>query len=134
MKKTLLIFVLIFTSANGYSQVDRISDMQKMGQAMKDIQSGFFYNNLDMVTIGANDLKNAISKLTPEKREFDINDPYEEWLSNNNIMTKRIQRKMILDADTIISRFSDGDAAQALQHYTKIAKQCMKCHVELRQW
>ncbi len=136
MKKLLFGVIAIgtFSFAEEYTQSDRILDMQKMAQAMQDIQSGFFYNNLDIVKAGAKDLKETIIKVRPIDSEVNNKDIYEKWLNNNLRMTNKIQKKIIKKSDTIVERFSDGDAVQALQAYSKISNQCMKCHVNLRKW
>ncbi len=136
MKKVLLgmtvASMLLF--ANGYTQADRILDMQKMAQAMQDIQSGFFYNNADIVKVGVKDLKETIVKVRPTDEEVNNKDIYEKWLNNNLRMTNKIQKKIKKKAEDIEERFTDGDAVQALQAYSKISGQCMKCHVNLRKW
>ncbi len=136
MKKVLVSYVALLTLgfANDYTQADRILDMQKMAQAMQDIQSGFFYNNLDIVKAGAEDLGKTIVKIRPIKKEVENKDVYERWMNNNSAMTKRIQRNIESRAEVIIKRFENGDPRQALQEYAKITEQCMKCHVSLRKW
>ncbi len=140
MKKLLLKLTITaalattLASAEGYSQVDRILDMQKMAQAMQDIQSGFFYNNIDIVKVGIKDLKETIIKIRPIDAEVNNKDIYEKWLNNDLKMTNKIQKKIRKKADDIEERFTDGDVVQALQAYSKIANQCMKCHIRLRKW
>ena len=136
MKKLVVgcVAIMTFGFAEGYTQADRVLDMQKMAQAMHDIQDGFFYNNLDIVKAGAEDLKSAIVKIRQTKTEVDNKDVYERWMNNNTAMTKRIQRSIEQKSDDIIARFSDGDATQALQVYGKISSECMKCHISLRKW
>ena len=140
MKKLLLKLTITaalattLASAEGYSQGERILDMQKMAQAMQDIQSGFFYNNADIVKAGVKDLKETIVKIRPIDAEVNNKDIYEKWLNNNMKMTNKIQKKIKRRADDIEERFSDGDAVQALQAYSKISSQCMKCHINLRKW
>jgi hypothetical protein len=136
MKKLVAVCVIMMTCgfAEEYTQADRIFDMQKMAQAMQDIQSGFFYNNLDIVKAGAKDLKETVVKIGPIKKETENKDVYERWMTNNTAMTKRIQRNIEQDTDDIVARFSAGDATQALQFYSKISSECMKCHVRLRKW
>ena len=136
MKKILVgcLMVVNFGFAEVYTQADRIYDMQKMAQAMQDMQAGFFYNNLDIVKAGAKDLKETIVKIRPIKKEIENKDVYERWMDNNTAMTKRIQRKIEQNTDDIVARFSSGDATQALQYYSKISSECMKCHVRLRKW
>ncbi len=136
MKKLLLIPVILFacTGANAYTQSERILDMQKMAQAMQDIQLGFFYNNLDIVKDGVKTLKETVVKIGPTHAEITDSDIYEKWLNNNVKMTKKIQKKIIRKANDIEKRFSDADPKQALQAYNSISEQCLKCHVELRKW
>jgi len=136
MKKVLVAFLTTLSVglAGDYTQGDRILDMQKMAQAMQDIQSGFFYNNVDIVKAGAEDLKKTIVKIRPVKKEVENKDVYERWLNNNTAMTHRIARNIERRTETIIKRFENGDPRQALQEYGKITEQCMKCHISLRKW
>ena len=136
MRKLLLGLMLTssLVLAEGYKQGDRILDMQKMAQAMQDIQSGFFYNNEDIVNVGVKNLKETIIKIRPIDSEVNNKDIYEKWLNNNMRMTNKIQKKIKRRAEDIEERFSDGDAVQALQAYSKISGQCMKCHISLRKW
>jgi hypothetical protein len=108
--------------------------MRKMAQAMQDIQSGFFYNNLDIVKDGVKTLKETVVKIGPTHSEITNSDIYEKWLGNNVRMTKKIQKKIVRKAEDIEERFSNGDPKQALQAYNKISQQCLKCHVQLRKW
>lgn len=136
MKKVLVI-LLIWSGigfAEKYTQADRILDMQKLAQAMQDIQSGFFYNNLDIVKAGAKDLKHAIVNVGMTVKEKDTKDIYERWLNNHTAMTMRIQMRIRKYADDIVERFEDGDATQALHIYNRVSAECMKCHTNLRQW
>ena len=131
---TLLLIGTNIVMAKGYTQADRIADMQKMAQAMQDIQSGLLYNNLDIIKAGTSVLKDTIIKVRPIDEEVNNKDIYEKWLNNNLKMTNKIQKKIRNKADTLEERFADGDAVQALQEYSKIIGQCMKCHVRLRKW
>jgi len=120
--------------SEGYTQAKRIADMQKMAQAMQDIQSGFFYNNVDIVRDGAKTLKATIVNVGPTIEEITNKDIYEQYMQNGEKMTLKIKRKIERRAQEVIDRFESGDAVQALQAYSKIAQQCMKCHVRLRKW
>lgn len=136
MKKILIVpsIILAMSSANAYTQEERILDMQKMAQAMQDIQSGFFYNNLDILKDGVKTLKETVVRITPTHSEITDSDIYEKWLRNNVKMTKKIKKKIIRRADDIQERFANGDPKQALQAYNSINEQCLKCHVQLRKW
>jgi len=136
MKKLLLIpiFASTFASAEGYTQADRILDMQAMAQAMQDIQSGFFYNNIDIVKDGVKVLSTTIEKVRPIDAEVNNKDIYEQWLNNDLKMTNKIRKKIKNKSKDLEERFESGDAVQALQAYSKITQQCLKCHVRLRKW
>ena len=136
MKKICILCMAILTVgwSEGYTQGDRILDMQKMAQAMQDIQSGFFYNNLDIVIAGTKDLKETILKIGPTQVETNSKDFYERWMNNNTAMTTRTQKKIIKYSDTMVERFKDGDAIQALNVYNRVTAECMKCHISLRKW
>ncbi|WP_295419578.1 hypothetical protein [Sulfurovum sp.] len=129
-----LMMATTFASAEGYTQGDRILDMQKMAQAMQDIQSGLLYNNVDIVKAGTKVLKETIIKIRPIDSEVNNKDIYEKWLQNDLKMTNRIQKKIRSHASTLEERFTDGDAVQALQEHSKVLGECMKCHVRLRKW
>ena len=136
MKKICIICMAFLTLgwSEGYTQGERILDMQKMAHAMQDIQSGFFYNNLDIVIAGTKDLKEAIVKVGPTHTEKNSKDVYERWMNNNTAMTARIQKRIIKYSDTMVERFKDGDAIQALNVYNRVTAECMKCHISLRKW
>ncbi len=136
MKRLLLVPIIATTMsfASGYTQADRILDMQKMAKAMESIQTGFFYNNLDIVKEGTKVLKETIIKVRAIDSEVNNKDIYEKWINNNLKMTNKIRKKIIQKAEDIEDRFKSGDAVQALQSYSKITQQCMKCHVQIRKW
>ena len=120
--------------AEEYTQANRILDMQKMAQAMQDIQSGFFYNNLDIVTAGAEDLKKTVVKIKATKAEKTTKDVYEKWMNNASAMTGRTQKRIQKYSETMLERFKEGDVKQALNVYNRITTECLKCHTSLRKW
>jgi len=136
MKKVLITCMTFVTLglAEDYTQANRILDMQKMAQAMQDIQSGFFYNNLDIVTAGAEDLKTTIVKVRAIKSELNTKDVYEKWMNNSTMMTGRTQKRIERYANDIVEHFKGGDAQYALNVYNRVAAECMKCHTSLRKW
>ncbi len=117
-----------------YTQEDRIKDMQIMAGAMQDIQNGFFYNNFDMIKIGGALLTDTIMRVEPPLEEKEETDVMTRFLNNKVKMTNSTKKKIKNKTQTMIERFRDGDPTQALQNFTKITKECMKCHTQLRKW
>ncbi len=121
-------------SAGPYTQKDRVADMQTMAKAMEEIQTGFFYNNFDMIKEGTGTLSDTIVKIQPPLEEEEEKDVMTRYMNNKVKMSNKIKKKINNKTRVILERFRDGDAVQALQAYTKIAKQCMECHTQLRKW
>jgi hypothetical protein len=121
-------------SAGQYTKKERILDMQTLASAMQEIQTGFFYNNFDMILEGTNTLVDTIEKVEPPLEEVEEKDVMTRYMNNKVQMSNKIKKKIRKKAKVIIQRFKDGDPVQALQAFTKITKQCMECHTQLRKW
>jgi len=108
--------------------------MKAMADAMNTIQSGFFYNNYETVVAGVTKLSDHIEKVQPPIEEVQEKNPMARYMNQKVKMTNKIVKKINQKALTILQRFKAGDSAQAMQAYTKIVGQCMKCHREIRHW
>ena len=135
MKKisiTLLLGTALFAGA--YTKSDRIKDMQTMAESMSTIETGFFYNNNDIVQNGALALSDAIRRIQPPLEEKEEKDPMARYMNNKVLFSNKIVKNIDKKAKIIIERFAIGDVQASVQAYTKIMKQCMKCHHEIREW
>jgi hypothetical protein len=136
MKKVMLGLLVVgsLMQAKPYTQADRIKDMNEMAHSMNVIQSGFFYNNYETVAAGVETLTATIANVKPPIEETTKQDVMERYMDKKFQMTNKIVKKINKKALTILERFKSGDSAQAVQAYTKIMGQCMKCHREIRNW
>jgi hypothetical protein len=136
LKKIILGLVVASAVAFGgsYTKEDRIKDMKEMAQAMNEIQSGFFYNSYDTVADGVTKLSDTIVRVKPPIEEAQEKNPMARYMNEKVKMTDKIVKKINQKSLTILQRFKSGDATQAVQAYTKIMGQCMKCHREMRHW
>ena len=136
MKKILVSLTLAASVvlATPYTKEDRINDMHEMASAMNTIQSGFFYNNFETVASGVENLSNAIERVKPPLEETEEKDLMTRYMNNKVQMTKKVVKTINRRSLDILERFRDGDSTQAVQAYTKILGQCMKCHRETRNW
>jgi len=133
MKKAFIALTISSTIVMAsYTQEDRIKDMQIMAGAMQDIQNGFFYNNFDMIKAGGVILADTIMKVEPPLEDKEETDVMTRFMNNKVKMTNTTKKKIKKKTQKMIERFRDGDATQALQNFTKITKECMKCHTQLR--
>jgi len=136
LKKIILGLVVAGTMAFGahYTKEDRIKDMNEMAHAMNVIQSGFFYNNYETVAAGVTQLTSTIERVKPPIEEVQEQDFMARYMNEKTKMSNKIVKKINRKALDILQRFKDGDSSQAVQAYTKIMGQCMKCHREIRNW
>lgn len=121
-------------SATSYTKEDRIKDMQTMASAMQDIQNGFFYNNFDMIKVGTAKLSDTIDKVEPPLEEVEEKDVMTRYVNNKVQISNSIKRRINKKTKVLLERFSQGDTVQAIHAFTKITKECMKCHTQLRDW
>ncbi|WP_373072713.1 cytochrome C [Sulfurimonas sp.] len=135
MKKIYLILVLITSIyAEAYTKQNRIDDMQKMAEAMSLIETGFFYNNKDIVRDGALKLSKAVVRVKPPLTKEESKEPLAKRVKLKIDLSNDIVSKIDEKAKTIYNRFDAKDARSSIQAYTSIVKQCMKCHYEIRHW
>jgi len=136
MKKIVLAVVLAGSMLYGstYTKEDRIVDMNEMANAMNEIQSGFFYNNYDVVSNGVVKLSEAVGRVKPPLEETEEKDVMNRYMNQKIQMTNKIVKKIDRRALIILQRFKEGDTSQALQAYTSIMGECTKCHREMRHW
>ena len=136
MKKLLLMLVVASSVvlAKPYTVEDRIHDMNEMASAMNIIQSGFFYNNYSTVEAGVAKLSSAVSRVKPPLEEVQEQDMLARYMNQKIQMSNKIVKNIDRRAVDILERFKDGDSSQAVQAYTKIMGQCLKCHREMRNW
>ncbi len=134
--KTILVALMssVILSAGTYTKESRIKDMQIMATAMQDIQNGFYYNNFDMIEVGATSLSGTINRVEPPLEELEEEDVMTRYVNNKVQITNKIKKNINRKIQTLLQRFKAGDPTQAIQAYTKITKQCMACHVQLRKW
>ena len=136
MKKIVLTIIIAgnVLIAAPYTKADRITDMNEMASAMNTIQSGFFYNNYETVEAGVAKLNSTIIKVQPPVEELEEMDLMTKYINQKIQMTGKIVKKINKKSRDILERFKSGDSVQAVQAYTKIMGQCIKCHRETRNW
>ncbi|NOR58485.1 MAG: cytochrome C, partial [Sulfurimonas sp.] len=90
--KKISIALLLGTAlfAGSYTKADRIKDMQTMAEAMSTIETGFFYNNNDIVQNGAIALSDAIRRVQPPLEVREEKDPMARYMNNKVVFSNKI--------------------------------------------
>ncbi len=128
MKKivtSMMVMSVLSMSLYGYSQADRVKDMQVMETAMAQIQKGILSNNDKMVVEGVDNLKKSTANVeVAPKWKMDYSPSYAKQ-QTENILTY---------ADKIKSSIGEDRKHSASKSYTKILNECISCHNKLRRW
>lgn len=136
MKKislTLLLATALLQAAP-YTKDDRVKDMQTMADAMTKIETGFFYNNKDIVNEGAMTLIDTINRVEPPIEDENTKDPLVKMMNRKVEVTNKIVKYINKKTRVMLERYKSGDPRQATQAYNKIMQKCMECHYKIRKW
>ncbi len=126
----LLLFLSTFAVAE-YTKEDRIADMQAMEKGMAEIQKGFLYNSKELIDSGVKMVRDRALTLQPP-RIGDTSLARDETYAF--MFARKQQRKIDSHAAKLAEKFAADDKYQAMNHFTKILKQCTACHTKLRKW
>ena len=128
MKKivtSMMVMSVLSMSLYGYSQEERVADMQAMEMAMAKIQKGILSNNDKMVVEGVDNLQKATANIeVAPKGDMDYGPSYAKQQSKN----------IMKYADKIKSNIEDDRKHSATSNYTNVLNECISCHNKLRKW
>ena len=122
---TLVTVSMLSISLYGYSQTDRVKDMQSMEAAMSEIQKGILYNNKELVIKGVENLKKAsvnIEVAPKDSMDFSVR------------FAKRQSENIMKYAQKIAKNIKDNHKHAATKNYTKVLNECISCHNKIRKW
>ena len=122
---TLVTVSMLSMSLYGYSQIDRVKDMQSMEAAMSEIQKGILYNNKKLMLEGVENLKKAsvnIEVAPKDSMDFSVR------------FAKRQSENIMKYAQKIEKNIKDNHKHAATKNYTKVLNECISCHNKIRKW
>jgi crotonobetainyl-CoA:carnitine CoA-transferase CaiB-like acyl-CoA transferase len=128
MKKivtSMMVMSVLSMSLYGYSNAERVTDMQAMEMAMAQIQKGILSNDDKMVVEGVDNLKKSTANVeVAPKGDMDYGPSFAKQQSKN----------IMKYADKIKSNIEDDRKHSATSNYTKVLNECISCHNKLRKW
>jgi hypothetical protein len=128
MKKivtSMMVMSVLSMSLYGYSNAERVTDMQAMEMAMAQIQKGILSNDDKMVVKGVDNLKKSTANVeVAPKGDMDYGPSFAKQQSKN----------IMKYADKIKSNIEDDRKHSATSNYTKVFNECISCHNKLRKW
>ncbi len=134
MKRSLLVVAFVscltLSAQAEYTDADRIEDMQKMEQAMVNIQKGILWNNPAILEEGVKTLKVTATGIKPPKKEVGALSAKNSY---NAKYTIKQGKKIAQYADDIARYMEESHRRLAAKSYLNVMNQCIACHNKIRE-
>lgn len=134
MKKVIAVIMMLTLAlslnATEYSKEDRLKDMRAMTKAMNNIQKTLIGKCKVCLNSGVMDLKTALRALDSIDAESYL--PKEQAgaykFANKTAKNIKIYAKAMQEA------YEQKDYFEAMDMYSLVQKQCVSCHMRVRDW
>lgn len=137
MKKalaSLALGVFIAGSLNAAEKADPrlelMKEMRTMMDAMEQIQRGGLYSSGDEMKQGVKKLQGTLKSLESEDVKAIL--PKDQVYAYK--FAQKTAHMLRLYSDDLIASVEAGRMDNALDDYTQLLKQCMSCHIRIRNW
>lgn len=137
MKKALAALALgtlLVGSLNAAEQRDPrlelMKEMRTMMDAMEQIQRGGLYSSTEEMKLGVKKLQGTLKSL--ESEEVKVILPKDQAYAYK--FAQKSAHMLRLYSDDLLTSVDAGRMDDALEDYTLMLKQCMSCHIRIRNW
>lgn len=136
MKKIITAIALVSLAAISLNaeQVDHRSmlmkDMRTMLEGMEQIQRGGFYSSKEDMKAGVKKLQGTLKTLESDEIKWIL--PKDQVYAYQ--FAQKTGRMLRLYSDDLITSIDAGRMDEALEDYNQLLKQCVSCHIRMRNW
>lgn len=136
MKKIIIAVALVSLAAISLNaeQVDHRSmlmkDMRTMLEGMEQIQRGGFYSSKEEMKAGVKKLQGTLKTLESAEIKWIL--PKDQVYAYQ--FAQKTGRMLHLYSDDLITSIDAGRMDEALEDYNQLLKQCVSCHIRIRNW
>ncbi|MDQ1298798.1 MAG: hypothetical protein QG558_1337 [Campylobacterota bacterium] len=136
MKKIITAIALVSLAAVSLNaqQVDHRSmlmkDMRTMLEGMEQIQRGGFYSSKEDMKAGVKKLQGTLKTLESGEIKWIL--PKDQTYAFQ--FAQKTGRMLHLYSDDLIASVDSGRMDDALEDYNQLLKQCVSCHIRMRNW
>jgi len=127
--KKLIILGLLGVSLFAQTNLEkRMHVMKNLEQAMATVQKGYLYNNLNIVTTGANKLKMHAQDV----KSFEIATTGSSFDAQQYAVNEASAITSL--ANDMVDSFKKGHKAKSMIAYQNTLNRCVTCHKIVRKW
>jgi cytochrome c556 len=125
--KTMAFALLLSTTASFANDTTIQSTMELMRTGAEQVQTGFLYNNKELLNIGVETIINANNIF----KNVDVS----TFINNNKVqVTRNINKNIQSDLDDLKEALAKNDVNSATTLYGKVIGDCVSCHTIIRGW
>lgn len=111
-------------------RLELMKEMRTMMDAMEQIQRGGLYSSGDEMKQGVKKLQGTLKSLESEDVKAIL--PKDQVYAYK--FAQKTAHMLRLYSDDLIASVEAGRMDNALDDYTQLLKQCMSCHIRIRNW
>lgn len=111
-------------------RLELMKEMRTMMDAMEQIQRGGLYSSGDEMKQGVKKLQGTFKSLESEDVKAIL--PKDQVYAYK--FAQKTAHMLRLYSDDLIASVEAGRMDNALDDYTQLLKQCMSCHIRIRNW
>ncbi len=131
MKK---IYILMLSALISFAEVPKEKrfafEMKLLLDAMEEIQKGGLYNCTECMEKGVKKLKENLSSI----KSVEVKSFLPEHQKYAYKFAQKRAKMIEMYADDMLESIKNNRPEEALNDYAQILKQCMSCHMRLREW
>lgn len=136
MKKSLAILALLLLTGSSLSAAQKdprsmlMKDMRTMLDAMEQIQRGGFYSSSEDMKLGVKKLQGTLGSLETEDVQWILPKDQKHAFA----FAQKSAKMLRMYSDDLVVSVDAGRMDDALENYNQLLKQCMSCHIRIRNW
>jgi cytochrome c556 len=136
MKKSLAILALLLLTGSSLSAAQKdprsmlMKDMRTMLDAMEQIQRGGFYSSSEDMKLGVKKLQGTLGSLETEDVQWILPKDQKHAFA----FAQKSAKMLRMYSDDLVVSVDSGRMDDALENYNQLLRQCMSCHIRIRNW
>jgi cytochrome c556 len=136
MKKSLAILALLLLAGSSLSAAQKdprsmlMKDMRTMLDAMEQIQRGGFYSSSEDMKLGVKKLQGTLGSLETEDVQWILPKDQKHAFA----FAQKSAKMLRMYSDDLVVSVDSGRMDDALENYNQLLRQCMSCHIRIRNW
>lgn len=128
IEKIIISLMVLIALSGSLKAQEKVVTMNALLGAVKSVQLGFLINNSELIARGVKEIQEGRKVLEQVDNS--------KYLSFDDVQgiqyTKQKTNKIYMHAVKLEKEYNDGNKLEAFSEYEQLIRQCMECHMKLR--